>query len=97
MHNKCGLANPANPCRCQRQVGPNIKSGRIQTDNLLFANHPRRTSSREVLLSHIQEMDELERAAALFRSHPDYAAPSALVDGISNLMDSGQLRLLGDT
>ncbi|MFQ5614062.1 MAG: hypothetical protein ACE5H9_18220 [Anaerolineae bacterium] len=80
-----------------RQVGPNIKYGRIQTGDLLFATHPAYTPNREFLLSRIQEMDELERAAALFRSHPDYAAPSAFVEGIRNLMDSGQLQLLGDT
>lgn len=97
MHHQCGLANPANPCRCRRQVGPNIKYGRIQTDNLLFATHPAHTPNREFLLPRIQEMDELERAAALFRSHPDYAAPLAFVEGIRNLMDSGQFQLLGDT
>ncbi len=96
MHEKCGLANPANPCRCRRQVEPNLKNGRIQTDNLLFADHPTSTPRSEFVLSRIQEMDELERSVALFRSHPDYAAPSALVDSIRNLVDSGESQLLSE-
>jgi len=96
MHQKCGLANPANPCRCRRQVEPNLKNGRIQADNLLFADHPASAPKSEFVLSRIQEMDELERSAALFRSHPDYAAPSALVDSIRNLVDSGKSELLSE-
>lgn len=97
MHQKCGLANPANPCRCRHQVGPNIKNGRIQADNLLFADHPTSTPNSQLILSRIQEMDELERAAALFRSHAEYAAPSALVDSIRNLVESEESQLLSDT
>ncbi|TDI85334.1 MAG: RNA polymerase sigma factor [Chloroflexi bacterium] len=96
MHKKCGLANQANPCRCRRQVGPNIKYGRIHTDKLLFADHPTSSPNSEFVLSRIQELDELERSAALFRSHPNYAAPSALIDSIRNLVESGASQLLSD-
>ncbi len=93
MQQKCGLANPSNPCRCQLQVEPNVANGRIQPANLLFATHPTRSSQKAQLLEQIQQMDELERAAALFRSHPDYAAPTDFITSIKSLVDSIQFNL----
>lgn len=97
MDRKCGLANPANPCRCHRQVAPNIRRGRIQPDHLLFAAHPARGPNRDFLRSRVQGVDDLEGAAALFRSHPDYAAPSRFAEGIRSLVDSDQFQLLVQT
>jgi hypothetical protein len=50
-------------------------------------------SQKALLLDHIQKMDELERAAALFRSHPDYAAPTTFIANIKSLVDSNQFQL----
>jgi RNA polymerase sigma factor (sigma-70 family) len=92
MQQKCGLANPANRCRCQLQVEPNVANGRIQPTNLLFATHPARISQKTQLLEQIQQIDELERAATLFRTHPDYTAPTAFITSIQSLLDSSQFK-----
>jgi hypothetical protein len=39
-------------------------------------------------------MNELQRVAALFRSHPDYAAPEIFVASIKRLVESGRLEIL---
>jgi hypothetical protein len=41
----------------------------------------------------MRELDELRRVAALFRSHPDYAAPETLVASIKKLVESGRLEM----
>jgi hypothetical protein len=35
----------------------------------------------------------MRRVAALFRSHPDYAAPESFVESIKKLLDSGRLEM----
>jgi hypothetical protein len=42
----------------------------------------------------LQDLERLERAAAVFRSHPDYEAPEALAAGLRQLLDAGKSDLL---
>src|SRR5437016_3835692 len=43
MNDKCGLVNPANPCRCARKTRGFIEAGYVDPDNLRFAGeHVRR-------------------------------------------------------
>jgi hypothetical protein len=39
-------------------------------------------------------MEELQSAAALFRSHPRYAAPRAYAESIRKLVESGRFAVL---
>lgn len=41
IDNRCGLVNPANPCRCGRQIEGGLAAGILDRDNLTFARHPR--------------------------------------------------------
>jgi RNA polymerase sigma factor (sigma-70 family) len=86
MSSNCGLLDPENSCRCSRQVGPAVSNGRIDPNRLLFAGYPVRSRRDAGLAERVREMDELERAAALFRSHPDYAAPGALGERLKELV-----------
>lgn len=90
MQAKCGLANPSNPCRCRKRVQPAIAKGRLDPDHLLFAQK----GDDPAVLRGIAEMDELERAAALFRTHPTYQAPDAFRRSLSDLLDSGRVSFL---
>ena len=37
MNDKCGLLNPANPCRCPKKTRGFIEAGHVDPNNLLFA------------------------------------------------------------
>ncbi len=87
---KCGLANPANPCRCHCRVEPAIEKQRLDPAHLLFA----RNGDDSAVLRGITEMDELERAAALFRTHPTYQPPDTFQRTQRQLLASGQLSFL---
>ena len=93
MTRKCGLFNAINPCRCSLQVAQAMKTGWLSPDNLLFANHPSNLPKKLERVEQIQQMNELERVAALFRCHPDYAPPETFVREIKKLLDSGKFRV----
>jgi RNA polymerase sigma factor (sigma-70 family) len=80
MERKCGLVNPANPCRCVRRIDHAKNTGRIDPECLLFATHPVRHPSIEATRDAINEIEGLHRAAELLRGHPEFAAPGAATD-----------------
>ncbi|MCI0554457.1 MAG: RNA polymerase sigma factor [Anaerolineae bacterium] len=90
MKRKCGLANPANRCRCRRRVKPAIEKQRLDPAHLRFA----RDGDDPAVLRGITEMDELGRAAALFRTHPTYQPPDTFQRNLRQLLDSGHLSFL---
>lgn len=90
MAGNCGLVNPANPCRCARRIGQAVKLGRLDQQHLLFADHPRRRQVREG----VAEMTRLHAAAAIFRSHPDYAAPERVATEIGRIIDGDAIPTL---
>ncbi|MCI0556821.1 MAG: RNA polymerase sigma factor, partial [Anaerolineae bacterium] len=73
-----------------RRVQAAIALGRIDPNNLLFS--PK--GADEELLKGVQAIDELERAAALFRTHPIYQAPDTFRRALRDLLDSGRLSFL---
>ena len=93
MLKNCGLVSPVNPCHCDRVAPQAIKTNEIDPKNLLFAGHRCRAEGGVVSLEHLQELDSLQRVAALFRNHPDYAAPETFLESLKQLIDSGQVRL----
>ena len=95
MERKCGLVNPANPCRCARRVDHAVRVGRVDPDHLLFATHPARLESDAAAHEVVLEMEQLHSAADLLRGHPDYAAPGKATEVIRGLLDrSPRLRVL---
>jgi RNA polymerase sigma factor (sigma-70 family) len=92
MLRNCGLVNPENPCHCDRLAPLAIQANVIDPNNLLFAGHRCRAKGGVVSLEHLQELDSLQRVAALFRNHPDYAAPEAFLESLKELINSGQVR-----
>jgi RNA polymerase sigma factor (sigma-70 family) len=86
MEKKCGLFNSENPCRCARQVAFGEKRGMINPGKLLFATHPSQGAKDLPDLCQVQEMDEVKRLAAVFRSHPDYMAPKRLAEALKNAL-----------
>lgn len=93
MQGHCGLVNPERPCRCRRRINTAIETGRVAPTALRFATHPRRDPA---VRRGVTAMDRLHAAAALFRSHPDYESPAALVEAVTGLLRSDDLQLLQD-
>jgi RNA polymerase sigma factor (sigma-70 family) len=96
MTKKCSLVHPENPCACARLIPYEIKIKLLDPENLRFANHRCYARESESVNSRLRELDEIERLAVLFRSHPDYAAPETFLESIKKLVESGRLEILSD-
>ena len=87
----CGLVDPRRPCRCSKQAACALQRGYIDPERLLWTTHP---VQRVMKQAHVDEVDGIERAVAVLRGHPSYAAPDSLVDGLKKLIDGSQSGLL---
>src|SRR5437016_6826579 len=75
MHDKCGLVNRANPCRCAKKTRGFIQAGYVDPANLLFAR-ARLQQVREAAPKVHEALSTLdEKCAEIFRGHPFYKAP----------------------
>jgi len=86
LHDKCGLVNEANPCRCAKKTQGFIKAGYVDSQNLLFARkHVRRV--REVAEKKSDHLDAFDEACAeLHRDHP-FQQPADLVTSLKALIN----------
>jgi len=71
MKARCGLAVPANACRCRRRVHAAVALRRVDPQHLLFASPVEQARRFPEVLSRIRALEEGRRAAALYRSHPE--------------------------
>jgi RNA polymerase sigma factor (sigma-70 family) len=94
MRRRCGVFDPENRCRCEGVVAGAVASKLLDPDHLLFANHPTRAGRALQPERGADEIEALGRVAEVIRSHPDYAAPDAVQEGLRDLLRSGSLRLL---
>jgi RNA polymerase sigma factor (sigma-70 family) len=94
MESSCGLVNPSAPCRCTRQAA--FKSAKVKANpkRLLFAAPLVVQGKNPEIVAGMQELTELDRVAALFRSHPDYQAPHSFIEAMQQLLRSGSFSLL---
>jgi RNA polymerase sigma factor (sigma-70 family) len=93
MINHCGLIRSSNPCTCERQVLHIDKQGCNEVVDRRFTSYPCLGRHDPGVMARLQEFDELERVAVLFRSHPEYCAPESYIDNLKELMLSGQFEL----
>ncbi|MEW6738032.1 MAG: hypothetical protein AB1489_42540, partial [Acidobacteriota bacterium] len=74
----------------EKQVNACLLTGRIKSDKLIFVHHPTRDqSSYQEAVKTVEDLKSFNRTIAIFRRHPNYAAPQAFADLIKELIDSG--------
>ena len=83
---KCGLVSPERPCRCRRRVDQAVRLGRVDPRRLLFATDAARARRFPEVLAEIRRLQDIRRAAALFRSHPRFAPPADFAAQIRKLV-----------
>ena len=88
MKDRCGLANPANTCRCRRRVATAVDLGRVDPTNLLFASSLEQARLFPQVLEKIRQLEETRRAAAVYRSHPDPQPSSAFVSWLTKVIQA---------
>ncbi len=78
MHDKCGLVNAANPCRCTKKAGAFMRNGWLDPHRRQFTPG-RLASAREVAPARLEELQAAQRAyAEVYRDTPLTNAPEIL-------------------
>ena len=86
LHDKCGLVNEANPCRCAKKTQGFMKAGFVDPRNLLFARE-HVTRVRDVAGKKREGLDALDDAyAELHREHP-FQEPADFVIALRTLIN----------
>jgi RNA polymerase sigma factor (sigma-70 family) len=93
MGKHCGLIRSTNPCTCEKQVLHNALQDSGKAPVRTFSTYPCKGRHDPQIMERLQEFDELERVAVLFRNHPEYSAPQTFVDNLRDLMLSGHFEL----
>lgn len=91
MRQTCGLVDQSRPCRCGKQAAWGVRSGAIDPERLEWSCHPARERSSQ---ARVDDVDRISRAVAVFRGHPIYVAPDALVERIRQALEGGTSDLL---
>jgi hypothetical protein len=78
MNDKCGLVNPANPCRCARKTRGFVEAGYVDPQHLLFARE-RIRRVRDVAPAASMALASLDaRCGEVFRDHPFHDGPDVV-------------------
>lgn len=77
---KCGLVNPANPCRCLKKVDF------LSDQDLVNVTAPRFAKFRERSIELMQTLTDLEKETAVYRTNPDFEAPELLITNLRKLL-----------
>jgi hypothetical protein len=95
MHDKCGLVNRANPCRCAKKTRGFMQAGYVDPEHLVFARQ-RIEQVRKVVPTTSKATATLdEQYVAIYHQHPFYESP-ALVQALRRLVDSPDFRRATD-
>lgn len=95
MHERCGLVNKANPCRCAKKTQAFMEAGYVNPLNLMFARR-HMTRVREIAPKTDEDIDALDAAyAAIHRDHPFHDSPDFLT-ALRRLLDQPKFRSILD-
>ena len=95
MHDKCGLVNKANPCRCAKKTQAFMDAGYVDPRNLLFARmHVLRV--RDVSPRVHEDINALDMAyAEIHRAHPFQPSPD-FIAMLRRLLEQPRFRSIFD-
>jgi RNA polymerase sigma factor (sigma-70 family) len=80
IDHRCGLVDPANPCRCGRQIAAGLDAGILRPGELPLARHPRE-AVRVWIDPVARQLDEVVAIGDLYR-FDRFAAPASVWDDL---------------
>lgn len=82
----CGVADPANRCRCLYQVNHNVARGRLDPARLDYAVSASRTSLET--LRAMDEIAEARRSLQIYRAQPRPPAPEDFAARVRSMIEA---------
>lgn len=81
----CGLYDPANPCRCAKQISYDVRIGRIDPARPEFSSRAVRGQARRL----VADLDALGDDLAIMRSNPDLEPSTSVLVRLRQLVGTG--------
>lgn len=91
---QCGLASPSATCRCAQRIGVAMARGRIDREHLLFAGRKAIVPESLDVVAATTELHAIDAAAQVYRNHPMYATPNAVIESLRALLKTQHLKTL---
>lgn len=88
MKKRCGVFDAANACQCEARIEMARERGHLNPNELVFATSAEQVRRFPEVLQQIRRIEEVQRAAAIYRSHPDPASRGGFVSGVRSLLGS---------
>jgi RNA polymerase sigma factor (sigma-70 family) len=90
MAERCGLVDPANPCRCPRKAAALVKQGVVDVRNMRFVGPVVKLARRDAP-ARSRDFDAWADDACirLYHEHPDLEGPDAAATILQLIEDSG--------
>ncbi|HET7542433.1 MAG TPA: RNA polymerase sigma factor [Polyangiaceae bacterium] len=91
MKRRCGVFDADNHCQCAGRIPVATSRGHLNPNSLVFASSVEQVRHFPEILSHIRKLEEVQRAAEIYRSHPDPLSRGSFVEQLRHLLDAGTL------
>jgi RNA polymerase sigma factor (sigma-70 family) len=72
VSNHCGIINQELACKCHKHISNAIRVNKINPARLRYAQYVDEASLNHAALAMSQDLNTIQRVAALFKSHPQY-------------------------
>lgn len=82
LHEKCGLVNTSNACRCKKKIDYLIDGKILEPKKLRFA----KLNERSIDL--MNKIDEVEQSIAIYRSVPNFKTPNSVSESIKEILSN---------
>jgi hypothetical protein len=89
LSQRCGLVEPNNACRCAKRADMAVALGRVDPQHLLFASSVEQAHAFPEVLHEIRRLERTQRAAALYRAHPQPPSSERFVLWLRQVLEQG--------
>ncbi len=86
MKRSCGLVSEEVACRCRRQIRPSVQAGLLDPERPVYTVHPTWARQEPGLREAYEAIESGERYLRVLRSHPEYAAPDSVRQGLRRVL-----------
>lgn len=88
MRRRCGVFGDAGAtCQCERRLPLAISRGHVRPERLVFARASEQVATFPAVFEEIHRLQDVQRAAALYQSHPDPVAKADVGARLSAMLD----------
>lgn len=91
MKRRCGVFDASNVCQCAARIPVATSRGYLNPQALVYATSRKAAERFPEVIEHIRRLEEAQRAAAIYQSHPDPAAREDLGDRLRAILGNGTL------